>query len=614
MTKVKTALISFLFLLLSSTALAAPHGLIITEVMYNPTGSDGDTKKEWVEVYNDSADPAEIVGGSSPTSLRFNDHSGSEGHDHTFKDRGTVAAHTYFIIARSSSVFKSSYPSYGGQVFEVSMSLGNSQNTLEFRDGTGGAVLSSSKYDSVWGNKEGWTLEKKNLSGPDDPTNWVQSSVEGGTPGQAYSEPEAEEETVTATYPETVKINEFLPDPESGNEWVELYNSSSAAATLKNWQIDDKEGGSPATPFNAALAPLSYYVYYFSTRTFDNGGDTVRLIRPDAAVFDSFNYTKSTKGYSYALFSGSFLETSKPTPGEANVFAANPNIFEGNILDIKRLPVGHDVSLTAVVCAPENLLGEKELYVCDKDNGIKISYSQALSRSLSVGDKIKVASTLKEGNDEKYIKTETVSFLESQVSNVEERRILTGEVSELFEGMLVRVAGKLEEQSGNTFYLNDGSGRAKIYIKESTGIVKPAMEISSNVRVVGVVSQYGKLKSGDGNYRVLPRFQNDLYVYPKEEEAGQILSANTQVIELPATGPNQDTHTLGWLLIFLGLSGRLFLKSQSVLKCKNGEKPQEELAPRNLGFFNFLGFEPSGRESVEQWNYRFCGAQSRPPP
>lgn len=561
--KVRPALLSLLPLLFSSVSVfAAPEDFIISEIMYDPFGSD--TDKEWVEVFHNSTESATIQGGSLATSLRFFD-----GSNHTFSQTAsqgsmTINPNSYFVLAQDQTVFKTFYPSYTGTLIQVSaMSLGNVSETIGFRKGSSGSLFSALTYDKNWGGAgNGKSLEKKSISGPNDSTNWLSSAEDGGTPGEPYKQPEK------VTYPDTVKINEFLPDPGSGDEWVELYNSSpDKTADLKNWQLDDEEGGASPKFFSTSIPPLGYYVYYFTSSTLNNDGDTVRLIKPDGTVFDSFNYAKSQKGFSYALFDGYFAETSSPTPGEKNVLAADPDLFEGSIVDIKKLPLGHKISLTAFVSAPPNLLGDKELYVWNRDgSGIKISYTQTLSSGLKVGDKIKVASTIEESYDEKYIKTESVSLVQAQAASVEERSILTGEVSEPYEGALVRVLGKLEEQSGDTFYINDGSGRAKVHIKNSTGIVKLKMAVGDEIRVTGIVSQYGFLKNGDANYRVLSRFQSDIYnLTDGKKVEGRILGASVKITELPATGSQQDYYTIGWVLIFLGLSGRLWVRRR--LEC-----------------------------------------------
>ena len=560
--KVKTALISFLllFFVFPIIAFAAPEDFVITEIMYDPAGSDAD--KEWVEVFHNSTESATIIGGSTSNSLRFND-----GSNHTLAATAsqgsmTIGPGSYFVLVQDSVMFRTLYPDNAGTIIEVpAMTLGNTVETIGFRKGSSGSLFSFLNYDKNWGGSgSGKSLEKKSLSGANDSANWISSDKDGGTPGESYKEPEK------VIYPDSVRINEFLPDPKSGDEWVELYNGSpNRSAVLNGWYIDDAEGGASPKTFSTAISPLGFYTFNFTSSTLNNDGDTIRLIRPDGLVSDSFKYINTTKGFSYALISGSFFPTSKPTPGEANVLVGDPDLFEGSIDDIKKLPLGHKISLTAYVSSPPNLFGDEELYVWSSDgHGIKISYSQKPSPDLKVGDKVKVSSTVEESYDEKYIKTDSVSLVQAQAINVEERRILTGEVTEPYEGELIGTRGKLEEQSGDTFYINDGSGRTKVYIKDSTGIIKLKMSVGDEIRVTGIVSQYGYLKSGEANYRVLPRFQGDLYNLTEGKKFEEkILGASSVLMELPVTGPRDDTYTLGWTLIFLGLSGRLWVRAKT---------------------------------------------------
>jgi len=233
------------------------------------------------------------------------------------------------------------------------------------------------------------------------------------------------------------------------------------------------------------------------------------------------------------------------------------------IFELKRLPLGSEVELEAYVSVPENVFGKDEFYVWDKEAGIRISFSQPLSQPLAVGDKVLVASTIEESYQERYIKTDVIQIMQKGAINIEERKILTGEVSEPVEGLLIKVVGKLVEQEGDTFYLDDGSGKAKVYLKDSTGIVKPKMVIDEVISAIGLVSQYGFLKGGQANYRILPRFQSDVSNLGKDEVAiGSVLGIATDLKELPETG-SSDLYTLGWTLIFLGLGIRLALQSQA---------------------------------------------------
>jgi hypothetical protein len=117
--------------------------------------------------------------------------------------------------------------------------------------------------------------------------------------------------------------------------------------------------------------------------------------------------------------------------------------------------------------------------------------------------------------------------------------IKTGEVGEATEGWLVELAGKVSETSGDVFYVDDGSGAAKVVIKATTDIDKPRMKKGDVVTVTGVVSQTV------AGFRVLPRFIEDIR-----------LGSVAGLTRFPATGVS-----LGWLLVLIGLVGYLAYSS-----------------------------------------------------
>lgn len=71
-------------------------------------------------------------------------------------------------------------------------------------------------------------------------------------------------------------------------------------------------------------------------------------------------------------------------------------------------------------------------------------------------------------------------------------------------GKLVKISGVITETSGDTFYVDDDSGEVKAYIQEKTGIEKPAMHKGDQFMIIGIVDIY------NGNWRILPRVQNDV--------------------------------------------------------------------------------------------------------
>lgn len=73
-----------------------------------------------------------------------------------------------------------------------------------------------------------------------------------------------------------------------------------------------------------------------------------------------------------------------------------------------------------------------------------------------------------------------------------------------YEDMLVEIQGKVVETSGSTFYLDDSSGKIKVYIQAQTEIKKPKMYKGDIFQVFGVVNLYRNV------WRVLPRGQSDI--------------------------------------------------------------------------------------------------------
>ena len=92
----------------------------------------------------------------------------------------------------------------------------------------------------------------------------------------------------------------------------------------------------------------------------------------------------------------------------------------------------------------------------------------------------------------------------SEDNLVESKVVSTGDIGEAIEGCLVIVEGEVAGIKDDVFFLNDGSGEIKIYIKPQTGIIKPEIEKDDWMVITGQVSQTS------AGYRILPRFQGDI--------------------------------------------------------------------------------------------------------
>jgi beta-lactamase superfamily II metal-dependent hydrolase len=101
-----------------------------------------------------------------------------------------------------------------------------------------------------------------------------------------------------------LKINEVLPAPsvKYTQEFVELYNPTSAAINLSGYQIDDIQNGGSAPytiPSGTSIPAGGYYVYK-TANVFNNTGDDVTLISPSGTVVDKFTY--GSTGYDVSWY------------------------------------------------------------------------------------------------------------------------------------------------------------------------------------------------------------------------------------------------------------------------------------------------------------------------
>lgn len=134
------------------------------------------------------------------------------------------------------------------------------------------------------------------------------------------------------TYPGVVVLNEFLPHPRSdwnadgtintGDEYIEIINLGAQAINLKDWELDDF-----ATVFvlpEMTLLPRQI-AHFFGSETgisLSDGGDTVRLIKPDGNIADAFTYpVVGAADRTWCRLpdgSGTWGFVCRPTPGRLN--------------------------------------------------------------------------------------------------------------------------------------------------------------------------------------------------------------------------------------------------------------------------------------------------------
>lgn len=145
---------------------ATTNALQISEVMYNPNGTD--TGREWIEIYTDTPFNA--------TGLMVFDNNGNH---NTNLIQGDEVFTGYAIITNNAANFLIAHDYYG-TLFQSSISLPNAAGVIGLKKGQ--EIFENTTYDSSWGgNGNGRTLEKFEEL-------WIESENIGGTPGYGYQE------------------------------------------------------------------------------------------------------------------------------------------------------------------------------------------------------------------------------------------------------------------------------------------------------------------------------------------------------------------------------------------------------------------------------------------
>jgi hypothetical protein len=136
--------------------------------------------------------------------------------------------------------------------------------------------------------------------------------------------------------PGNVVINEYLPRPvsdwngdgeaNSRDEYIELINMGATSIDIRNWKLDDlADGGSdPYTLPSLTLAPYEIVRFYASETgiSLSDGGDSVRLLKPDGRTADSHFYgvvlASDRTWCRLPDGKGAWAFTCRPTPGRPN--------------------------------------------------------------------------------------------------------------------------------------------------------------------------------------------------------------------------------------------------------------------------------------------------------
>jgi len=371
-----------------------------------------------------------------------------------------------------------------------------------------------------------------------------------------------------------ILINEIMPNPEgedADQEWIELYNQGKEPVDLFGWSLDDKEGESKTYRFTEPIQIKagSYYLLgqAESKLVLNNTTEEVRLFNPINELAGLVKYEKAKEAFAYARQKdGRFIWTKITTPGKANTIVTSivptqnstvkkstsstktvkgVKISASVITSINELTqdnFGEKVKIKGIVIVEPGILGTQIFYLSDNQKSIQIyNYRKAFPR-LKIGDLVEVAGEVSESNSEIRIKTsdETDIKILGQEAMPTAVSIDCDKLSEEYLGQLVKVQGEITKKTSSTFYLDDGTDEAEIYIKAATGISKADFLEGETLVVTGIAN---KTKTGT---RLLPRSSADLEKLSQPAEvAGEASSGDQWTI----AGRDKKTEFVNYLMI-----------------------------------------------------------------
>ncbi len=163
--------------------------VVFSEIHYDLAGSD--KGGEWIEVYNDGAEPVSFAGWKFFEAGVHHTLTGAEG--------AMIQGGQYSLIVRDADMFRALFPSATGVFVESSFSLSNSGETLMLKDASG-VVADSVSYTSLLGGAgNGMTISKVEGKWVEtEPTPW---SVARLAPPPVVPTSIAVSETVNANVP-----------------------------------------------------------------------------------------------------------------------------------------------------------------------------------------------------------------------------------------------------------------------------------------------------------------------------------------------------------------------------------------------------------------------------
>lgn len=512
---------------------------------------------------------------------------------------GETHADRYFVLYGDAS--KIALNNTGDRV-DLLNPAGAVVESVEFGSGESGESWSRFESGWEWGQV---SAGEKNVALPNEEEKEDEENDGEDAPSES-------DNTGSGLSPVTeLRLNELLPNPEgdeSTDEWIELINEGEAG-TLLGWSVTD---GSSTYQFeDVELAEGEFVLVGVedSGITLNNTGDVVYLVGPEGEIVQGVEYTDAPSGESFARFGDTWEWTDQVTAGLINVepTEAEETVAEEgsetgseggdeaeteamSLREVRSLEKGVHVAVSGVVGAEPGPLGAQIMYIQDETGGMQVySYQKDFPTDLMRGSLVAVSGVTSTAYGEVRINADEGGILVLE----QQDEVLPQAVSALVAediGELVVMEGMVESKSTSRLFLDSG---VEVYIKSSAGISLSEIEAGTQVRVVGVVSQY------NDTLRLMPREQADIIVseVDSSELVSSVAAAGTGQVSSQTTSSGRSSATSGWVVLSLAGAVVLFGSVRSWWKKKRVAKRM--FRPYTEGHESQRSTYPSGGISAQ---------------
>lgn len=343
MRRVEVFFIGVLFLgsfLVFKNSSAANTDIVINEIGAYPTSTH-----EWIEVWNKGNNPVDLSG------WKFWENNTNHSLSVSTTD-SVVSPNEYAVIVQDADKFILDYPGFSGSIFDSFwVTLSESGENIGLKDSSGNFIeqfsyVSSSKHslerrdpfladyssanwqENLTGNTVGAINSNFFIN-----TTTTTSSVDNG--GSTATSTDLSGSSTVSVVWSNLKINEFVSDPDSGNEWVELFNPTTSSLDVAGGYIcDSRNTTSTCKVIGGIILANDWLKIDLLTGSYlNNTGDSVILKNPDGEIVDQIDYAGNNapdKNQALARVDdgvdsdseNDWAITIQPTPGAENVITA----------------------------------------------------------------------------------------------------------------------------------------------------------------------------------------------------------------------------------------------------------------------------------------------------